>query len=443
MSKRSKKSLAVIFSLALLVGSAQPFSITEKSIYAASNEESVLVSLGDITYKVDPYYGKAMVWETDRDVSDASIAAKIKNQYVLTEIGYISFKDRTELETVTLPDTLQTISSFAFQGCTKLENVEIPDGVTRIGEGAFASCFNFTEFSFPDDVELVDISVLGYCKNLEKVKLPASLKEIRSYAFQQDKKLKDIEFPDNLETILSLAFTECSALESVELPDSVTYLGAYCFSSCSSIKNVKLSKNIPVIQARTFYNCTSLESIEIPEKVTEIEEGAFFNCKSLKELTIPASVDKIGLMAVGYEFGKGTKQFDLIDGFVINGYKGTAAEAYAKENKIKFNCLDDASASYDPANAVEEQTTTSVTEVTDEPEVTDVTENTEVTGSEEVLSGDLDGDGTVSAADLQLAIKAFLSGNDFSDAEKKAMDMDANGSISIIDLIKLKNLLVG
>lgn len=450
MSKRSKKSLAVIFSLAFLVGSAQPFSLAEKSIYAAdtaAEESPVLVTLGDITYKIDPDYNTSSVFATADDVSDVSLAAKVKNKYVLTDIGYIAFKDRSDLETITFPDSIKTISSFAFQGCRKLENVELPDDVIRIGEGAFASCTGFTEFSFPDGVDLLDTSVLGYCKNLETVKLPSSLREIRSYAFQKDAKIKEIEIPDKVETILTLAFTGCKSLEEIELPDSLTYLGSYCFSECESLKKIKLSENIPAILARTFYGCSSLESIEIPEKITTIEENAFFGCTSLKEITIPASVEEIGLMAFGYKIGAGSRQFDYIEGFTINGYKGTAAEKYAKENKIKFNCLDDAASSYDPANAAAE-TTAKVTEVTEVTEVTDVTgENkstdiSEVPGDVEVMTGDFDGDGAVSAADLEKSIKALLSGNDLTAVQKKALDFDGNGSISIIDIIKFKNLLV-
>lgn len=453
MSKRSKKSLAVIFSLALLVGSAQPFSLAEKSIYAADTETEgspVLVTLGDITYKIDPDYNTASVFASADDVSDVSLAAKIKNKYVLTDIGYITFKDRSDLETITFPDSIKTISSFAFQGCRNLENVELPDDVIRIGEGAFASCMGFTEFTFPDGVDLLDTSVLGYCKNLETVKLPSSLKEIRSYAFQKDAKLKEIEIPDKVETILTLAFTGCKSLESIELPDSLTYLGSYCFSECESLKSVKLSENIPAILARTFYGCSSLESIEIPESITLIEENAFFGCTSMKEITIPATVEKIENMAFGYQIGGGSRQFDPIEGFVINGYKGTAAEKYAKENKIKFNCLDDASASYDPANAAEE-TTTEATKATEESKVTEVTDVTgenvstdvsEDIGDIEVLAGDFDGDGAVSVTDLDKSIKALLSADKLTAAQQKALDFDGNGSISIIDIIKLKNLLI-
>lgn len=66
----------------------------------------------------------------------------------------------------------------------------------------------------------------------------------------------------------------------------------------------------------------------IPNGVETIDY-TFSNCKYLKTITIPSSVDDIGnsldVAGIGYCNGK-------IPGFTIKGYKGTAAERYARNN---------------------------------------------------------------------------------------------------------------
>ena len=84
-----------------------------------------------------------------------------------------------------------------------------------------------------------------------------------------------------------------------------------------------------------------MKDIKVKEKyktgIKTIDKEAFFNCKKLKTITIPKSVKKIGKRALGYIW-KNNHSNTIIckDGFTIKGYKGTAAEKYAKQNGFKF-----------------------------------------------------------------------------------------------------------
>lgn len=70
-----------------------------------------------------------------------------------------------------------------------------------------------------------------------------------------------------------------------------------------------------------------------------LDEGAFFTYGKGKGVTIPASVAYIGYQEFGYcpvdpenPFAGLTK----IDGFVIRGTAGTAAQTYAVDNEFTF-----------------------------------------------------------------------------------------------------------
>ena len=89
---------------------------------------------------------------------------------------------------------------------TTLESVELPNGLESIGPCAFKNC-----------------------TGLVSVVFPAGLKSIDAYAFQGCRALKSVELPDGLESIGPYAFERCSALKSVELPDGLASISPHAF----------------------------------------------------------------------------------------------------------------------------------------------------------------------------------------------------------------------
>ena len=60
----------------------------------------------------------------------------------MTEIGSYTFESCSQLQNITLPDSLTTINDGAFKGCSSLLYVSIPNGVTRINPYLFEECTN-------------------------------------------------------------------------------------------------------------------------------------------------------------------------------------------------------------------------------------------------------------------------------------------------------------
>ena len=105
---------------------------------------------------------------------------------------------------------------------------------------------------------------------------------------------------------------------------------------------VALLQNVQILKVLIFENCVNLESVTIPNTVTEIYPLAFMGCTKLKSITIPKSVKtivKTAGKAMGYYRDSDNNYIKIAD-FTIKGYKGTAAEEYAKENGFKFIALD-------------------------------------------------------------------------------------------------------
>ena len=206
---------------------------------------------------------------------------------------------------VTIPSTIYgykvvSIYSGAFSGNLSMESVTISNSIGYIGLNAFSGCTNLKN---------IDIRTSG----------------------------------NNIIRICDSAFSHCTSLKSIVIPGNVEFLwvaGGCTFGECTSLKNVVIENGVTVISGWLFERCSSLESISIPDSVTEIQPCAFFNCTSLKSITIPKSVTNMNKCSLGYGDYHNTNTTEKDSNFTIKGYKGTAAEEYAKENGFKFIALD-------------------------------------------------------------------------------------------------------
>lgn len=66
----------------------------------------------------------------------------------ITKIDYVTFFICSSLESIILPNRVNTIGVDAFNGCTSLTSVTIPESVTIIRMGAFANCNNLSSITF-------------------------------------------------------------------------------------------------------------------------------------------------------------------------------------------------------------------------------------------------------------------------------------------------------
>ena len=87
----------------------------------------------------------------------------------LTAIGYVTFMNCTNLETVVFGPMLESIDDDgAFSGCTKLSNVVIPEDapLTKIGSGTFSGNSSLKSLAVPATLYIIGSGALGSIEEL-------------------------------------------------------------------------------------------------------------------------------------------------------------------------------------------------------------------------------------------------------------------------------------
>ena len=267
---------------------------------APNNQIWYTSSLGNV---VTPYY---------TDVFGANIVSNVyeNGKGIITfdgdatSIGNYAFNSRSNLTSLTIPNSVESIGESAFSSCSDLTSITIPNSVTSIGESAFNHCNDLanivvesgnTVYDSRDNCNAIIITESNVlhtgCKNTI---IPDDVTSIGDYAFTGCYDLTSITIPNSVKSIGKEAFTGCSNLTGITIPNSVTSIGFGAFVNCSNLASITIPNSVESIESATFAGCSRLTDITIPNSIECIGGQVFWQCRSLTNITIPNSVKSIG-----------------------------------------------------------------------------------------------------------------------------------------------------
>ena len=261
------------------------------------------------------------------------------------QIDMRAFRANPSLQSVVIPEGIETIGISAFEGCTNLRKVSLPKGLREIKQDAFAHT-GLTEIQFPSTLEKIGSGAFRMVK-MEKVVIPPSVREIGTNAFMgtrylytdlrdesvgfgkyktdphfgatyqniqfedgflyedpqkthllalKDKDMTSFTIPSAVRWIGEGLFSDCRNLREIVIPRSVEQIDGFAFSGCTNLSKVIFEdgSNLRSIEARAFAYCKSLRTINLSVgKIRSIGPGAFYGCCSLEEITFPETVYEI------------------------------------------------------------------------------------------------------------------------------------------------------
>ena len=312
----------------------------------------------NLTYNFGEEGNLTVTGTVDGQETTIEIPAKIVidgREYIVTIIAADAFKDNANLQSVTIPETVEKIGVNAFSGCSSLSAVTLPKSVTAIDENAFSGCSSIKTIELPKSVnsigdgafkdcssmssvkilsspENVGVDVFAGCDNLkeaefncatvtsvlqktkvERVKMEETVTAIDKEAFRECKNLTDIDMPESVERIGESAFNGCSEVKQIGLPKNVNSIGNGAFTGCTEMSSVRIECSPTNIGTGIFDKCekleeavfdcpkimpilrrTKVERVKIEKSVTAIDKEAFLECKNLAAIDIPESVERIG-----------------------------------------------------------------------------------------------------------------------------------------------------
>lgn len=236
--------------------------------------------------------------------SDATLIAGCKTTVIpgtVNTIGHSAFLDCSNLNSITIPNSVINICDSAFCNCTGLTgSLTIPNSVTTIGKRAFYSCYGFTgSLTLSNSIaEIGDETFYGCRRFTGALIIPNSVTTIGTKAFYNCYGFTgSLTLSNFLITIGENAFYGCKGFTgSLVIPNSVTTIGNQAFSSCSGFTgSLTLGNSITTIGNNAFAGCNNFSgSLLIPNSVTSLGEYAFSSCRSLSgTLTISNALTRI------------------------------------------------------------------------------------------------------------------------------------------------------
>ncbi|MBQ8748058.1 MAG: leucine-rich repeat protein, partial [Clostridia bacterium] len=221
--------------------------------------------------------------------------------------------------------------------------IVIKEGVTTISSRAFANHISLKQVDIPSTVALIGREAFRFCLALESVNVAAGSAHFLSvdgvlfdkyqrvlYRYPSAKADTSYTVPSTVRTLENFAFEWATNLTKVVLNDGLVYIGEDAFASCSDLSDITIPNTVIDLGAGAFSHCDALVSMDIPASVETMGYAVFAHCTSLVKVTFYSKTTEI--LESTFE---GTTP-----GFMIYGYTGSTAEAYAKANGHTFFAMD-------------------------------------------------------------------------------------------------------
>lgn len=261
-----------------------------------------------------PMVSSTQVYTWDEDTGKLVIQQNISGG----SYAWDSYDD--QIRSIVIKPGVTQIGNSAFDGATNLEYLTIPESVTDIGTNAFSVDFvdpygeavsdiagRFAVYegaAYLSDPSLYKYSntteINGFANGVSGVVVAAlptendghEITAISARAFRDNAELVYVtDFPDSgIDSTGINSFTSCTALERATLWNA-TNLGSYTFQGCTSLAGIKAPSLVTL--GNYAFDASGITEADFP-KVTSIGQRCFRNCASLATALFPAAVTMDG-----------------------------------------------------------------------------------------------------------------------------------------------------
>lgn len=360
-----KKYLSVILLLAIFFTTVwSPSLTTHAATIKMSKAYFTLLKGKTQTLKVNGTKSKAIWFSSDKSIATVTQGGVVKgikvgHAVIYAKIGKKNYTSRVTVEDiftiehgvltkyngkggkVVIPSTVKEITYSAFDNRNDITSVTMPDSVTTLTRWPFSSCKNLAEIKFSKNLKhfsAMDFRNTLWLKNQKennpfvivngtlidasgckaengKVTIPDTVSQIANNAFENRTDITSIVIPDSVTELYGDPFNGCTNLENIDKPESLNdvfydtlwyknkqkesplvVINGILVDAGQSQGDVVIPDTVHTISGDAFNREDNalVTSITIPSSVTTINDTAFYLLPNLTTINIPKSVKNIG-----------------------------------------------------------------------------------------------------------------------------------------------------
>ena len=196
--------------------------------------------------------------------------------------NYIQYKGTMPANTdLTLEPGTLSIAGYAFSSKTQLKSITIPNTVQYIGPGVFSGCTGLTSIDIPESLNKDLYSVPSYqgYKTGHGSSGESNLSQTSSSPF----------YSSACTGITTVNWNAIDGFGGSSNSSSSCFLGGGSY--LPNVTTINFGSNVEVIPRYLCYGLKKITSITIPSSIKYIDYYAFGNCTGLTSITIPETIE--------------------------------------------------------------------------------------------------------------------------------------------------------
>ena len=270
----------------------------------------------------------------------------------VTQLGYMSFNS-SSLEGITYEknSSLKIIEGMAFANCRNLESFSIPSSVESIGECVLGGCTNLKDIKNSSSKY-----ICGYLGQDDAIVLHENGSVLKIIAYTAGNTTEDLSCVYLSVDIGWGAFVQCPYIKTVDLVN-ITNIEQVNFNFCDNLESIRLVETAHIANNVLNY-CDKLEAVDAPD-AAYIGEDTFCNNKSMAYIKLGS--DKLTTISSVGNNNENLKTVHIPSGVesIANSFNGNAmlAEVYCKATTPptltdSFDSIPENATLYVPADSV-------------------------------------------------------------------------------------------
>lgn len=253
-----------------------------------TGSETTLNLPASVTYNDATYNVTAIDSDAFKKFKNTNIIQAVNIPEGYKSIGLSAFEGFTGLTSITIPGSLEMLSSYSFESCTALQTVNFAaDTASKltINLKSLKDCSSLTEIALPKRLSSMNAGVFTGCTALQQITVADGCTNFVSdgnnlYVKEDDvdgysligyaagQNATDLTIPSEVNgkpvtSIFRLTFQNNAKLQSVTVPASVTNFQSSCFDGCSALKKVSIAAENPTIANYAFTGLAEGSVIEV------------------------------------------------------------------------------------------------------------------------------------------------------------------------------------